>query len=284
MTTDDHDDFDEKDLMFNDDNLIGEGSTSEVFRVRGRETIVAKRYKGAGIPSDYIREVGRLKQFKNVDHIIQYLGKMRKHNVIPLEFASGGSLFDYLHRHGKLSLDQTSTWSTHAAKAVQYLHRYGTIHGDIKSPNFLITTGNILKICGFGHSVGTTSTGPEMTNKTGTIRWMAPEVFINHILCKQSDIYSLSIVFWELHSSEIPFANKRSKTQIMWAVGRNHERPPIPDGTPESMKLLMEECWQSDFRQRPDAEEIVTKLSTCLVVKKLMSSSSLFEKGVLPEN
>ena len=263
MTADNLDDFDEKDLVFNDDNLIGEGSSSEVFRIRGKETIVAKRYKGVRIPSDYIREVGCLKQFKHADYIIQYFGEMRKHNVILLEFASGGSLFDYLHRHGKLSLDQASTWSTHAAKAVQYLHKYGTIHGDIKSPNFLITNGNILKICDFGHSVGITSSGPEATTKTGTVRWMAPEVFINHTVCKQSDIYSLAIVFWELYSCEIPFANKWSKTQIMWAVGKKGERPPIPDVTPASMKLLMEECWQSDFCQRPDAEEVVTRLSKC---------------------
>ena len=146
---------------------------------------------------------------------------------------------------------------------MQYLHRCGTVHGDVKSPNFLITTGNILKICDFGLSVGTTSKGPEATTKTGTIRWMAPEVFINHNVCKQSDIYSLSIVFWELHTSELPFADKSSATQIMWAVDEKDERPPIPDDTPESVKLLIKECWQRDFRQRPyDADDVVRELST----------------------
>ena len=257
----------EENLKFTDDNLIGKGSTSEVFQVTlpdefgEKVKVAAKRYKGAGSPSNnFIREIGYLKQFQNVDYIIQYLGEIRKYNVVLLEFASSGSLFDYLHCHDKLSLDQASTWSMHAAKAVQYLHKCGTMHGDIKSPNFLITTDNILKICDFGLSVSTASTGPETTTKTGTIRWMAPEVFISHNVCEKSDIYSLSLVFWELHSSEIPFADKESKTQIMWAVGKKQERPPIPDATPESMKLLMKDCWQNDFRQRPDAEEVVRKL------------------------
>ena len=267
----------EEDLKLNDDNLIGEGSTAEVFQVTLQDhfgenvKVAAKRYKGSDTQSNYIREITYLKQFQRSAYIIQYLGEIRKYNIILLEFASGGSLFDYLHSNDKLSLDQALTWSAHAAKAVQYLHKCGIVHGDIKSPNFLIAAEKILKLCDFGLSLSAESTNSETTDTIGTTRWMAPEVFKHRKICKKSDIYSLSIVFWELNSSEIPFADKRNKTQIMWAVGHNNERPSIPDDIPESIKLLLRKCWQSDIKQRPDADEVITQLTIIPILQGLIS-------------
>ena len=57
-------------------------------------------------------------------------------------------------------LDQTSSWLTHTAKTVQYLHKCG-IHGDLKSTIFLIAAENVLRLCDFFLRLSTESTSSE---------------------------------------------------------------------------------------------------------------------------
>ena len=73
--------------------------------------------------------------------------------MLVLEFGPGGSLRDYLNKSEKecpISTELLFDWMKQATLPIQYLKKRNVQHRDIKSPNYIITDGMILKLCDFG--------------------------------------------------------------------------------------------------------------------------------------
>lgn len=89
-----------------------------------------------------------------------------------------------------------------------------------------------------------------MTNKIGTYQWMAPEVIGNMPYSQKADVFSYSIILWEIASREPPYRNITG-TKVSEAVLNYELRPQIPKKTPEPFSKLMKKCWQTDPNRRP---------------------------------
>lgn len=70
-----------------------------------------------------------------------------------------------------------------------------------------------------------------MTNKIGTYQWMAPEVIGNKPYTEKADVFSYSIILWEIASREPPYRNITG-AKVSEAVLYNELRPQIPKKTP----------------------------------------------------
>lgn len=77
-----------------------------------------------------------------------------------------------------------------------------------------------------------------MTNMTGTVCWMAPEIFKKQPYGMKADIYSYGIVLWELIALARPYPELRS-WEVPPAVCGGY-RPPIPDDVPPILRQLIE--------------------------------------------
>jgi serine/threonine protein kinase len=85
---------------------------------------------------------------------------------------------------------------------------------------------------------------------------MAPEVIRNEACSEKVDIYSFGVVAWELLTCEIPYKNL-DQNSIMWGVGSNKLKLPIPSSAPEGIKLLLEQCLCIKPRNRPSFGQIL---------------------------
>ena len=90
-----------------------------------------------------------------------------------------------------------------AARGMDFLHKRGIVHRDMKAANLLIDEYDVVKVCDFGvarlkpsplHSSG--SSHAEMTAETGTYRWMSPEVLEHKSYDHKADVYSFGITMW----------------------------------------------------------------------------------------
>lgn len=88
---------------------------------------------------------------------------------------------------------------------------------------------------------------------------MAPEVIEKELRSPKSDVYSYGIVTWEICSREIPFAELKTKAEIMDAVVEG-KRPKIPAGCPNVLRKIMQSCWKEDYETRPNMDEILDML------------------------
>ncbi|POG63478.1 kinase-like domain-containing protein, partial [Rhizophagus irregularis DAOM 181602=DAOM 197198] len=90
----------------------------------------------------------------------------------------------------------------------------------------------------------------------GVISFMAPEVLRGKSYTPASDIYSFSMIMWELTSGVPPFNNRAHDIQLSLSICKG-ERPEIIENTPQCYVDLMKECWNEDSSKRPSSKEVL---------------------------
>jgi serine/threonine protein kinase len=168
-----------------------------------------------------------------------------------MEWMEGGSLYDALGSNiiRPLLPRLRVSMARDISDGLQFLHRSGIVHRDIKSLNVLLSSDGRAKLCDFGlatlNTLTTTTTATPGRQACGTYAWSAPEVMLNGQKHSQkSDMYSFGIIMWELLTCEVPY-DECDYAQIMARL-RNQERPdipnPLPSGFPPAYIELMKRC------------------------------------------
>ncbi|KAJ1349382.1 hypothetical protein KIN20_004942 [Parelaphostrongylus tenuis] len=140
---------------------------------------------------------------------------------------------------------------------MEYLHKNKVIHRDLKSPNILFDEEGVVKICDFGTSHQQRKQNSTVMSFCGTVSWMAPEVIKKQPCCEKVgfyvDVYSYGVVLWELLTREQPYKNI-NQMAIIYGVGSNNLSLPIPDSTPDGLKMLMRQSMGSEEFLRRSAK------------------------------
>lgn len=137
------------------------------------------------------------------------------------------------------------------ARGLNYLHFNNIIHGDLKSTNVLLTNEWRAKITDFG--LTQIKAAIEVSSKNRAVaRWCAPEILNrNSVRNRASDVWSLGVVFWEIVSRKIPFAEKSNETAIECI--KNGEKENIPGDCPPLLASVIFKCWNMNPLERPQA-------------------------------
>ncbi|XP_011607958.2 mitogen-activated protein kinase kinase kinase 20 [Takifugu rubripes] len=248
------------DILFHEN--CGDGSFGSVYRARwisqDKEVAVKKLLK--------IENEAEILSVLSHRNIIQFYGAVVEapNYGIVTEYASGGSLYDYLSsaESERMDMGQIMTWAAEIARGMHYLHSEApvkVIHRDLKSRNVVVTADKVLKICDFGASKFLTHT--THMSLVGTFPWMAPEVIQSLPVSETCDTFSFGVVLWEMLTSEIPFKGLEG-LQVAWLVVEKNERLTIPSGCPASFAELMRSCWASEPKDRPMFKQILATLES----------------------
>ncbi|CAI5929199.1 unnamed protein product [Closterium sp. NIES-65] len=219
----------------------------------------------------------RMVRHKN---LVQFIGACSHwpRLFIVTELMAKGSVRDVLDRHSvTLSLPARLKILRDAARGLDFLHRRGIVHRDLKAANLLIDENDVVKLCDFGvarmlpsrQQGGQLRGGPEkvggadMTAETGTYRWMAPEVMEHRGYDQRADVFSFAITMWEVLTGDLPYSGL---TPLQAAIGvlQRNLRPPIPPTLPPPIATLMARCWASDPADRADFSEVLTVLEASI--------------------
>lgn len=189
-----------------------------------------------------------------------------------LEYCSGGDLFKLLHERKDvyLSWPQRIQILKDICQGMEYLHSNSYIHRDLKPLNLLLNTPISnendpvhVKISDFGLT-RLCSDDEYMTGMLGTCHWMAPEVLISSKYTQKADVYSFSIILYEVITREYPYRGIRPN-QICEKVIKENLRPDIeilPDDCPRVLISLMKLCWNSNYEVRPTFTNILQILES----------------------
>ena len=106
----------------------------------------------------------------------------------------------------------------------------------------------------------------EMTGFTGTLAYMAPEVVLRLPYNEKVDVYSFSIILWQMLSGQMPFKGM-TREEHLQQVARDGQRPSLANimsnsKIPLGMILLLEKCWHADYSLRPDFKSILLELKS----------------------
>jgi eukaryotic-like serine/threonine-protein kinase len=144
-----------------------------------------------------------------------------------LEFLGGGSLRDLLDRGFRLSPSQALLVGLEAARALDYAHRRGLVHRDVKPANLLFDDEGRLCIADFGIAralAEATWTEPSGA-VVGTVRYASPEQARGNSIDGRADVYALTLVLCEAVTGKVPFS---ADTTIATLMARLDGPIPIP--------------------------------------------------------
>jgi serine/threonine-protein kinase len=130
-----------------------------------------------------------------------------------MPFVEGESLRDRLQRERHLPLEDAVRVAREAAEALDYAHKHGVIHRDVKPDNIMLTSDGNTLVADFGlaYAVGSEA-GERITAagiSVGTPEYMSPEQIRDAAdLDGRSDVYSLGCVLYEMLAGEPPFTGR----------------------------------------------------------------------------
>lgn len=143
---------------------------------------------------------------------------------IAMAFYEGQSLKELLQK-GPLSIDNAINIALQVTSALAETHDHGIIHRDLKPANIFITDKGEVKILDFGLAKLASSGSLTRTRTTlGTIGYMAPEQFEGKKVDQRADIWSLSVLLYEMITGNLPFAGEHEQALIYNILNK----PPLP--------------------------------------------------------
>jgi serine/threonine-protein kinase len=167
------------------------------------------------------------------------------------EHLGGGSLRAVLDRGHRLTPAQGVLVGLEAARGLEYAHRRGLVHRDVKPANLLFDDDGRLRIADFGiaralaEAAWTEPAGAVL----GTVRYAAPEQVRGASIDGRADVYALAVVLVEAVTGVVPFAADTTIATLM-------ARLETPLVAPESMgplQAVVEHAGSPDPAARPDA-------------------------------
>ena len=244
---------------------LGSGSFGTVFKGRWRgKKVAVKQFKTHEERDSFLVEVKQLSCVKHPNIVVLYgANTLSDTAYLIMEYSEGGSLNKLLHENKKQEYDlrHACSWAKQTARGVAYLHGIRPkpiMHRDLKPANLLLfQRGRILKICDFGTACDVKT---QMTNKTGTPSYMAPEVFATSSYLESGDVFSWSIIFWEILVRLHPYNQPHSNVfQILWSVNQG-KRPAEIDQCPRHIWNLITRSWDKDPNKRPSMQFIAEEM------------------------
>jgi len=218
------------------------------------------------VVEEFIKEVRILSVLRH-PNVILFMGACVTPNLcIVTEFLQKGSLHNILFDgEYKFSWDLQLRICLDTALGINYLHRMGVLHLDLKSHNLLLDDNWNVKVCDFGISEFRNSSQDKRktisTTLQGTVGWMSPELIQRQNPTEKSDVFSFGIVMWEIASHKMPFNNYTDEIGIEAAIVRG-ERLEIPDDVTNEYSNLMQKCWANEPSERPTFDSIIQDLSS----------------------
>jgi tRNA A-37 threonylcarbamoyl transferase component Bud32 len=163
-----------------------------------------------------------------------------------MEYVDGETLYQFMQVHRRLPLETVLQLLAAAAEALDYAHRRGILHNDLKPANIMIDAEGVPKIIDFGVACAV-DTAIHADYIMGTPDYMSPEQLAGDVLDARTDIYALATICYELLSGCDAFPDDVDK-----ANAAKHT-PPRLEGFPDALADVLQRAMAHDRTQRyPD--------------------------------
>ncbi|MFC0628081.1 Stk1 family PASTA domain-containing Ser/Thr kinase [Kribbella deserti] len=188
---------------------------------------------------------------------------------IVMEYVAGKTLRDLIREGRKIMPERALELTSGVLEALDYSHRAGIVHRDIKPGNVMITPQGQVKVMDFGIARAIADTSSTMTQTAaviGTAQYLSPEQARGETVDARSDLYSTGCLLYELLTGRPPFVGE-SPVSVAYQHVREEPLPPSsfdPDIPPEIDAVVLkaltknrEHRYQSANEMRQDIHRVL---------------------------
>ena len=259
--------------------LLGEGGMSYVYKAIDKQlqrTVAIKTLK-----PNYVEQEKFVERFKreaqtaaNLNHpnIVQIFdGGIGDEPFFVMEYIEGNTLTSIIANKRTISMNDILFIGAQVSSGLQAAHSKGLVHRDIKPGNIMITPEGKVKVTDFGivslqnEESDITKTGSIL----GTASYISPEQAQGKPVSKESDLYSLGTVLYELITGRPPF---EGDTPIATATKHITDKPEklstyranIPKGIENAVLKLLHKYPKDRFKNAEDLRAVLLQQKTQL--------------------
>ncbi len=197
--------------------VLGRGATSRVYL--GEDPFLGRRVAIKVIRDEAVTDTSLKRRFKRLflneaslagklahPHIIAIYDAVTSEdeNYLVMEYVNGTTLEEYCKPDKLMAMERVVEIVFKAGLALDYAHRRGVIHCDIKPANILITGDSDIKVTDFGAAFYFAADHTYLTG-IGSPAYMSPEQVLEKQLTHQTDIYSMGVVLYQMLTGKLPF-------------------------------------------------------------------------------
>ena len=184
---------------------------------------------------------------------------------IVMEFVAGRTLRDILREGRKILPERALEITSGVLSALDYSHRAGIIHRDIKPGNVMLTPSGDVKVMDFGiaRAMSDSNTMTQTAAVVGTAQYLSPEQARGETVDSRSDVYSAGCLLYELLTGRPPFvgdspvavAYQHVREQAAPPSTHDADLPPAVDAiVMKALAKRLEDRYQSAAAMRSDIE------------------------------
>ncbi|KAI1381972.1 kinase-like protein [Hypoxylon crocopeplum] len=256
--------------------LIGKGSFGRVYRATDLRTagVVAVKIidvdesdtvnpKLADTYSEILKEINALHRLsqsgaQNINHVIEAL-PVGKAMWMVTEYCAGGSVATLMKPTAPGGLQEK--WIVpilrEVAVAINWVHKEGIIHRDIKCANVLVTETGAVQLCDFGVAGMMETKLDKRSTFIGTPHWMAPELFDpNAQYGTEVDIWAFGSMVYEIASGLPPNVRANVGLPQLGDYLREHLPRLNGDQYSDELRSLVAFCLEENPSKRPSIEQV----------------------------
>jgi serine/threonine-protein kinase len=264
------------------DGIVGRGGMAEVFRARDirLDRIVAVKTLREDLARDqtfqarFRREAQSAASLNHPSIVAVYdTGEdMMGHTPVPyivMEYVDGRTLRDLLRDDRRLLPERALEITDGVLRALDYSHRNGIVHRDIKPGNVMLTRAGDIKVMDFGIARAVSDSQATMTQTAqviGTAQYLSPEQARGERVDARSDLYSTGCLLYELLTGRPPFTGD-SPVAIAYQHVRENPIPPSridPEVPPWADSIVLRAMAKSPDARYQSAGEMRSDIQRAL--------------------
>ncbi len=242
-------------------DFLGAGGMGEVYRAMHQKIgrvaavkVLTQATQSSGFVERFFNEarIQASLQHPNVATLYDFC-EVQGQPCIIMEYVDGQTISERIDAYrAPLPLSETVYVFEKVCEAIDYIHRHGVIHRDIKSNNIKISSQGQVKLLDFGIAKGQGSQQLTQAGSIiGTIQYLAPELVRGGTADARGDIWALGVLLYEMVTGRTPF-DADTIGDLCDRIDRAQYAPPaqLNPGVPREVAAIIARCLRKNPAER----------------------------------